>query len=78
MTETLTKITVDCSTGIETVEPLTAEELAQHEVDRLAYEAQKAEQDAADQARAELKASAVAKLVAGNPLTEDEAALLVF
>lgn len=78
MTETLTKITVDCATGIETVEPLTAEELAQREADRIAYEAAKAEQDAADQARADLKASAIAKLVAGTPLSEDEAALLVF
>lgn len=78
MTETLTKITVDCSTGIETIEPLTAEELAQREVDRLNFEAQQAEQVLADQVRVDLKTSAIAKLVAGTPLTEDEAALLVF
>lgn len=77
MTEILTKIIVDCSTGIETIEPLTVEELAQREIDIAAYAEQQAVQAAAEQARAELKTSALGKLVAGLPLTEDEAALLV-
>ena len=78
MTEVITKLVVDCSTGIATEVPLTAEELAQRETDRLAYEAQEAERLAAEEALATLKASAKAKLVAGTPLTEEEAATIIF
>ena len=77
MTEILTKLVVDCSTGESTTVPLTAEELAQRETDRLAYEAQEATRLAAEEALAALKASAKAKLVAGTPLTEEEASVLV-
>ena len=52
-------------------------EIAQMEADRVAAEARKAEEDAAAQALADLKASARAKLVSGTPLTEEEAATLV-
>jgi len=38
MSEVVTKLLVDCSTGIATEVPLTPEELQQREVDRLAYE----------------------------------------
>jgi hypothetical protein len=77
MTEIITKVIVDCSTGESTIVPLTTEELAQREVDRLAYEAAEAERLAAEEALAALKASAKAKLVAGTPLTEEEASVLV-
>ena len=77
MTETLTKVIVDCSTGESTVVPLTAEEIAQLEADRAAYEAEKTEELAAATALATLKASAKAKLIAGEPLTEAEANTLV-
>jgi len=77
MTEVITKLVVDCSTGIATQIPLTAEELAQRETDRIAWEAQEAERLAAEEALAALKASAKAKLVAGTPLTEEEASVLV-
>jgi len=77
MTEIITKLVVDCSTGEATEVPLTAEELAQRETDRLAYEAAEAERLAAEEALATLKASAKAKLVAGTPLTEEEASVLV-
>lgn len=77
MTETLTKIVVDCSTGEQTVVPLSAEEIAQREVDAAAYAAQKAIEDAAAEALATLKASAKAKLIAGTPLTAEEADTLV-
>ena len=77
MTETLTKVIVDCATGESTTVPLTEEELAQREVDRVAYEAAQAEKLAAEEALAALKASAKAKLVAGTPLTEEEASVLV-
>lgn len=77
MTDTPKKIIVDCSTG-ETVEvDLTAEELAQLESDRAAAETARLAREAADAERDALKTSARAKLVAGQPLTEAEAALLV-
>jgi hypothetical protein len=75
MTEVITKLVVDCSTGIATEVPLTAEELAQRETDRLAYEAQEAERLAAEEAKEALKASANAKLAALG-LTADEIAAI--
>jgi hypothetical protein len=64
MTETLKKIIVDCSTGIQTEVDLTQEELAQRELDAQAYAAQQAIQEAEEAAKAEAKASAEAKLKA--------------
>ena len=75
MTETLTKIVVDCSTGEETIVPLTAEEIAQREVDAQAYAAQQAIQEAEEAAKAEAKASAEAKLSALGLTAEEIAAL---
>ncbi len=77
MSETLMKTVIDCSTGIEEVLPLSAEEIAQREIDAAAYEERIAAASAAAEARAALKASAKAKLVAGQPLTEEEAATVV-
>ena len=77
MSEVLTKVVVDCSTGISEVVPLSAEEIAQREADALAYAQRKAEEDAAAEALATLKASAKAKLIAGEPLTAEEADTLV-
>jgi hypothetical protein len=64
MTETLTKIIVDCSTGEQTIVPLTAEEIAQRETDAAAYAAQQAIQEAEEAAKATAKASAESKLKA--------------
>jgi hypothetical protein len=75
MTEILTKLVVDCSTGIATEVPLTTEELAQRETDRLAYEAQEATRLAAEEAKETAKASANAKLAALG-LTADEIAAI--
>lgn len=75
MTETLTKVIVDCSTGEETVLPLTAEEIADREVAIAQAAIDKAERDAAEAAKAEAKASAEAKLAALG-LTADEIAAL--
>jgi hypothetical protein len=75
MTEVITKLVVDCSTGIATEVPLTAEELAQRETDRLAYEAQEAERLAAEEAKEAAKASANAKLKALG-LTDSEIAAI--
>jgi hypothetical protein len=72
---TLTKLVVDCATGTQKEIPLSAEELAQRETDRLAYEAQEAERLAAEEAKAVAQASAVSKLTALG-LTADEIAAL--
>ena len=69
------KVIVDCATGESTTVPLTEDELAQREIDRLASEAQLAEREAAEQAQEALKASANAKLLALG-LTEAEVAAL--
>jgi hypothetical protein len=75
MTETPTKVIVDCSTGESTIVPLTPEELEQRELDRLAWEAQEAERKAAEEEKAALQASANEKLLALG-LTEAEIAAL--
>ena len=75
MTDTPMKVIVDCATGESTTVPLTEAELAQREIDRVAYEAQQAELEAAEQAKENLKASANAKLLALG-LTEAEVAAL--
>jgi len=72
-----TRIEINCETGVETIHELTAAEIAQRETDRAAFEARKAEEDAAAKALADLKASAKAKLIAGQPLTAEEADTLV-
>lgn len=77
MTNTPKKTIVDCSTGLVTEVDFTAEELAQIEIDRAAYEAQQAA-ELAEAARIDaLKVSARAKLVAGEVLTAEEAALII-
>ena len=72
-----TRIEINCETGVESIIELTDAEVAQMEADRVEAEARKAEEDAAAQALADLKASAKAKLVAGQPLTAEEADTLV-
>jgi hypothetical protein len=72
-----TRIEVNCTTGEVLEIELTDAEVAQMEADRVAAETRKAEEDAAAQALTDLKMSARAKLVAGTPLTEEEAATLV-
>ena len=77
MSEVLNKIVVDCSTGQQTVVPLTAEEIAQREADAAAFAEAETARVAAEEARAALKVSAKAKLIAGQPLTAEEAEVLV-
>ena len=77
MTETLTKIVVDCTTGQQSIIPLTAEEIAQREADAAAYAEAEAARVAAEEAKTNLKNSARAKLIAGEPLTAEEAEVLV-
>ena len=76
MSESLTKIVINCETKEETIVPLTAEEIAQREADAAAFAVAEAERIAAAEAAAEAKASGIAKLLALG-LTEDEANALV-
>ena len=73
----LTKIVTNCETGVTEIIELTDAEIAQLEKDAQAYAASKAEQEAETQRVATLKQSARTKLVAGEPLTEEEAATIV-
>ena len=61
--------------GIEV--EFTAEEVAQAEAHKLEVEEQDAKEEAERQARKDLKASAKAKLIAGEALTEEEANIIV-
>ena len=76
MTDALHKLVIDCSTGEETVVPLTAEEIAQRQKDAEDWAIMEANRIAELEAKAALKASALAKLTSLG-LTEDEANALV-
>lgn len=73
MTDTPMKVVVDCTTGEQSVVPLTAEELAQLEADRAAN----AKAEAEAQAKAEADAIAKAELLAKLGITEEQAKLLL-
>ena len=77
MTTRPTRIEINCTTGVESIIELTDAEIAQMETDRAAAETRQAEAAAAAEALATLKASAKAKLVAGTPLTAEEADTLI-
>ena len=77
MSDTPTRIEINCTTGEVTEVPLTAEEIAQREADAIASAERLAAEEAAAVALAALKTSAKAKLIAGQPLTEEEAATIV-
>ena len=72
MTNTPTRIEVDCSTGEQKVIELTPAEIAELDQMRAEAEARRAKEEAEAQAKADAKASALAKLAALG-LTEDEA-----
>ena len=76
MSQTLTKLVVNCETGVQEVVPLTAAEIAQMEADAAAYAERKAAEDAAKAAADAAKASGLAKLLALG-LTEEEANALI-
>lgn len=76
MTDTPTKIVVNCETGEQTIEPLTAEELAQMEADRIAYEAQEAERLAAE-AKKEADRQAGIAVLKSLGLTDDQITALI-
>jgi hypothetical protein len=72
-----TKLVVNCETGVQEEIELTDEEVAQREADAATFAEMRAAEEAAAEAKAALKASAKAKLIAGQPLTAEEADVLV-
>jgi uncharacterized protein (DUF849 family) len=58
------KVVIDCATGESSYIPLTPEEIAEREAMAAQAEAERLEREAAEQAKAEAKASAVSKLEA--------------
>lgn len=73
----LTKIIVNCETGITEEIALTAQEIAQLEAEQAEAAAQLAAEQAERDRVEALKVSARAKLVSGEALTAEEAALLI-
>jgi hypothetical protein len=73
MSETLTKIVVNCETGVVAEIPLTGEEIAQREADAQALAAKKHEEEVAAAEAAEAKDALLTKL----GITADEAKLLL-
>ena len=77
MSEELTKVVVDCATGQTKVVALTPAEIAERDQMAAQAEADRIAREEAEAAKVALKESAKAKLVAGQPLTAEEAAVLV-
>lgn len=75
--ESFTHTIVDCSTGEVSIVPFTQEEAEQRLKDMAQAEKYWADRDAEIQRVNALKESAKAKLIAGEPLTEEEAAVIV-
>ena len=75
MSETPTKVIVNCETGVTEVLPLTAQEIADMETARVAAEDQRAAAEAEAAAVAAAKESANAKLAALGLSAEEIAAL---
>lgn len=77
MTEVLTKVVFDCETQTESIVPLTEQEILEREAMAAQALADQIAQEEAAATLAALKASAKAKLIAGQPLTAEEADTLV-
>jgi len=80
MADVPVKIVVDLSKPKgerESIIPLTKAEIAERDAQAVLAEAERVEQEAAAQALLDLKASAKAKLIAGEALTAEEAETLV-
>ena len=73
-----TKLVINCATGTREEIPLTQVEIDEREAMAIQAEADRVEKEEADAALVQLKNSARSKLVAGEPLTEEEAATIVF
>ncbi len=71
-----TKLVINCETGEREIIPLTAEEIAEREAMAAQAEQERLAREAEETAKAEAKASGLAKLLALG-LTEEEAAALL-
>ena len=76
MTDTPKKLVVNLETGAESYVDLTPAEIAQLDQDKSRIAEEEQARQAELEAKNALKASARAKLIAGEPLTEEEAAVL--
>ena len=73
----MTKTIIDLKTNTVSVEELSSEDIALQEQDFASAQAELQAKQNAEQTQADLKASAKAKLIAGEALTEDEANTIV-
>lgn len=71
------KLVVDCATGKQEYIALTPAEIAERDQMAAAAAEEQAAREAEAAAKTALEASARAKLIAGEPLTPEEAALLI-
>lgn len=78
MSEVLMKTVIDCETGEQQVVPLTPEEIADHAEMNARFLAEQEAIAQEEEAKAALKASAKAKLIAGEALSPEEADVLLF
>jgi predicted type IV restriction endonuclease len=76
MTETPTKLIINCETGEREIIPLTEEEIAERELMQLQAEAEREQREADEAAKELAKASAISKLSALG-LSDAEIAALV-
>lgn len=67
------KLVHDCATGKTEEIELTPAEVAELDQQRASYEEERKQREAEAKALEDLKKSAKAKLIAGEPLTEEEA-----
>jgi len=77
MSDVPKKLVVDVAAGTQEYIDLTPAEIAQRDQDAAAAAEEQASREAEAAAKEALKVSAKAKLVAGEPLTTEEAAVLV-
>lgn len=70
-----TRMEVNCTTGVQTIHELTAEEIEQREIDRLTSERRHLVEKAEEEARNNAKLTAISKLSALG-LTEEEIAAI--
>jgi hypothetical protein len=75
--ETLMKTIVNCETGEVQVLPFSQEEINQRLADQAEFETRMQERQEAIAAKEAIKSSAKTKLMAGLPLTAEEADVLV-
>ena len=73
----MNKVEIDVVTGIETLIPMTEEEILEQEERMALFGQAELERIAAEEAKEALKESAKSKLIAGQPLTAEEADTLI-